>query len=62
MEIQVYYCWEWKLWGVCVMDTRTSTMVGESDWFHRKVDAVAEARRIKREGYAASYTIDISNK
>ena len=59
MEIQVYWCSEWKMWGVCKMLADTS-LDGEAEWFLYKWQAKARAEELKQENPDA--TVDIGKR
>lgn len=48
-KIIVWFCEDWKSWGVSWYDSEEN-LVGESDWYHTKSEAVDMARAYKDSG------------
>lgn len=48
-KILVWFCQEWKSWGVSWYDEEGNT-VGESEWYYTKAEAVDMARAYRDSG------------
>ncbi len=48
-KIEVYYCNDWSSWCVCFKDL-DGNIIGESEYYHYKREAVISAREFERHG------------